>query len=188
MFNGLQQQLSSRFGLLWSGVKSKVPRILSAVSKVPLEPSVSTAGTLKQQIKVPTLQPVVRQTGRGQERLSPFNNPEGVATMSNIFAELAALAASEAFPPVLTLVNSTLADIETNPQEWVNPASATIKGTAFVANLVATLPTIENAAVPAAAQLVSAIFSTLAAKLTAAGQVTPAAVGAEIANTIVSRT
>ena len=66
---------------------------------------------------------------------------------TNIFAELAELLASEAFPPVLSLVNNTLADISANPQEWVNPASATVKGTAFVANLVATLPTIENATV-----------------------------------------
>jgi len=111
------------------------------------------------------------------------------ATPTNIFAQLAELAASEAFPPVLSLITATLSDIQTNPQEWVNPASATIKGTAFVANLVATLPTIENAAVPAAAQLVSAIFTTLSARLTAAaGTTTPSAVGAEIANTIVSRT
>lgn len=108
--------------------------------------------------------------------------------MSNIFSDLAALAASEVFPPVLNLVNSTLADIEANPQTWVNPASATIKGTAFVANLIATLPAIENAAVPAAAQLVSAVLATLSAKLTSVGQITATQVGAEIGNTIVSRT
>lgn len=108
--------------------------------------------------------------------------------MSNIFSDLAALAASEVFPPVLNLVNSTLADIEANPQTWVNPASATIKGTAFVANLIATLPAIENAAVPAAAQLVSAVLATLSAKLTAVGQLTATQVGTEIGNTIVSRT
>jgi len=108
--------------------------------------------------------------------------------MSNIFAELAALPASEVFPPVLNLVNATLADIEANPQTWVNPASATIKGTAFVANLIATLPAIENAAVPAAAQLVSAVLATLSAKLTAVSAGTPASVGAEIGNTIISRT
>lgn len=108
--------------------------------------------------------------------------------MANIFSDLASLAASEVFPPVLTLVNSTLQDIENNPQEWVNPASATVKGTAFVANLIATLPAIENTAVPAAAQLVSAVLSTLSAKLTAVSAVTPASVGAEIANTIISKT
>lgn len=132
--------------------------------------------------------------GRGLERLSPFNNPNavepqtGVTTMSsNIFADLASLTASEVFPPVLTLVNSTLADIEANPQTWVNPASATVKGTAFVANLIATLPAIENAAVPAAAQLVSAVLATLSAKLTSVSTPTPQTVGAEIANTIVTR-
>lgn len=108
--------------------------------------------------------------------------------MSNIFADLASLTASEVFPPVLSLVNATLADIEANPQTWVNPASATIKGTAFVANLIATLPTIENAAVPAAAQLVSAVLATLSSKLTAVSAVTPASVGAEIGNTIITKT
>ena len=108
---------------------------------------------------------------------------------TNIFGELAALVASQVFPPVLTLVNTTLADIEANPQEWLNPASAVPKGTAFVANLVATLPTIENAAVPATAQLMSAVLSTLSAKLTSvSGTVTPASVGAEIGNTIISKT
>jgi hypothetical protein len=194
MFNGLQQQLSSRFGLLWSGVKSKGRTILSDASKQPSASSVPTAGTPKQQIKVPTLQPVVQQTGRGQERLSPFNNPEGVATMStttatssNIFSELAQLLASQALPPVLTLMNTTLADIEANPQEWLNPAAATIKGTQFLTNLVATLPAIENAAVPGAAQLFQAVLNTLSAKLTsAAATLTPASVGAEIANTVVT--
>ena len=109
------------------------------------------------------------------------------ASPTNIFSQLAELVASQAFPPVLSLVTATLADIQTNPQEWVNPASATIKGTAFVANLMATLPAVENAAVPAAAQLVSAIFTTLSAKLVAAaGTVTPVSVGEEIANTIVT--
>ena len=108
---------------------------------------------------------------------------------TNIFADLASLAASDVFPPVLTLVNSTLQDIETNPQEWVNPASATVKGTAFVANLIATLPAIENTAVPAAAQLVSAVLSTLSAKLTSvSGTVTPVSVGVGIGNTIISKT
>jgi len=105
-------------------------------------------------------------------------------TASSIFAQLAQLAASEAFPPVLTLVNSTLADIEANPAEWVNPASATIKGTAFVANLVATLPAIENAAVPAAAQLISAALDAISAKLAAPGALTPTSVGTAIGNDI----
>lgn len=107
------------------------------------------------------------------------------STASQIFSQLAQLAASEAFPPVLTLVNSTLADIEANPQEWVNPASATIKGTAFVANLVATLPSIENAAVPAAAQLISAALTAISAKLAGPAAITPASVGTAIGQEIV---
>lgn len=106
------------------------------------------------------------------------------STASQIFSEMAQLAASAVFPPVLTLVNSTLADIEANPQEWVNPASATVKGTAFVANLVATLPAIENAAVPAAAQLISAALAAISAKLASPSAVTPTSVGTAIGNDI----
>lgn len=106
------------------------------------------------------------------------------STASQIFSQLAQLAASEAFPPVLTLVNSTLADIEANPQEWVNPASAMVKGTAFVANLVASLPAIENAAVPAAAQLISAALAAISAKLAAPTTVTPASVGTAIGDAV----
>jgi hypothetical protein len=155
------------------------------------EPLVSIAGTNAQSPKESTLQQ--QQMGVGQVRPSLFNprNDAGLQEKqmsTNIFADLASLAASDVFPPVLSLVNSTLADIEANPQEWVNPASATVKGTAFVANLIATLPAIENTAVPAAAQLVSAVLSTLSAKLTSVAAVTPASVGAEIATTIISKT
>lgn len=103
---------------------------------------------------------------------------------SQIFSELAQLAASEAFPPVLTLVNSTLADIEANPQEWVNPLTVIPKGTAFMANLVATLPAIENAAVPAAAQLISAALAAISAKLASPSALTPASVGTAIGDAI----
>jgi hypothetical protein len=166
--------------------------ILSLALKTGSEPSGCIAGTSEQSPKVSILQQ--QQTGVGLVRLSLFNPHNDVGQQekqmsTNIFADLASLAASDVFPPVLTLVNSTLQDIETNSQEWVNPASATVKGTAFVANLIATLPAIENTAVPAAAQLVSAVLSTLSAKLTSvSGTVTPASVGAEIGNTIISKT
>jgi hypothetical protein len=202
MFNGLQQQLSSRFGLFWSGLKSKVPTTSSAVLKQPSEPLASIAGIPKPPIKVPISPTQEQQTGVGRVRLNLFNNLrndaelQGAATMStttattsNIFSELAQLLASQALPPVLTLMNTTLADIEANPQEWLNPAAATIKGTQFLTNLVATLPAIENAAVPGAAQLFQAVLNTLSAKLTsAAATLTPTSVGQEVANTIVTHT
>jgi hypothetical protein len=166
--------------------------ILSLALKTGSEPLGCIAGTSVPSPKALILQQ--QQTGVGQVRLNLFNPHNNVGQQekqmsTNIFADLASLAASDVFPPVLTLVNATLQDIETNPQEWVNPASATVKGTAFVANLIAMLPAIENAAVPAAAQLVSAVLSTLSAKLTSvSGTVTPASVGAEIVNTIISKT
>jgi hypothetical protein len=200
MFNGLQQQLLSRFGLLWSGAKLKEQTISSAVSKQLSASSVPTVGTPKPPIKVPISPTQEQQTGVGRVRLNLFNNLrndaelQGAATMStttatpsNIFSELAQLLASQALPPVLTLMNTTLADIEANPQEWLNPAAATIKGTVFLTSLIGTLPTIENAAVPGAAQLFQAVLNTLSNKLTsAAATLTPASVGAEIANTVVT--
>jgi hypothetical protein len=192
MFNGLLREFSLGFGQLLSGLKFQMPMTSSSALKEVSEPSAYIAGTTEQRGVGLTLQQ--QQTGVGQVRLSLFNPHNDVGQQekqmsTNIFADLASLAASDVFPPVLTLVNSTLQDIETNPQEWVNPASATVKGTAFVANLIATLPEIENTAVPAAAQLVSAVLSTLSAKLTSvSGAVTPASVGAEIGNTIISKT
>jgi hypothetical protein len=200
MLNGLQQLVSSARGWLSSSSKSKELKISSPALKTGLGLSLSTAGMTEQSAKELTLQQ--QQTGVGQVRLNLFNNlrnsaelqsaPTGAATMStttttNIFQELAQLLASQALPPVLTLMNTTLADIEANPQEWVNPAVATIKGTQFLTNLVATLPAIENAAVPGAAQLFQAVLNTLASKLTAASAtLTPTAVGSEIGNTIVT--
>lgn len=110
-------------------------------------------------------------------------------TVSTWFDELAALAVSQALPPILTLTNATLADIETNPQEWLNPISGLIKGKAFLDNLVATLPAIENNLVPAAAQVVSSALSTISAKIAslAAGQ-TPTTLGTAIGDTIVGVT
>ena len=194
MHNGLQRVFSLALGQRLFGLRFREPTTSFSVSRGVLARSDFIAGTIEPSVKVLTLQQ--QQTEVGQVRLSLFNprsneaaTTEEVTTMSsNIFADLASLAASDVFPPVLTLVNSTLADIEANPQEWINPASATVKGTAFVANLIATLPAIENAAVPAAAQLVSAVLSTLSAKLTAVSAVTPASVGAEIGNTIISKT
>jgi hypothetical protein len=192
MHNGLRRVFSLALGQRLFGLRFREPMISFSASKEVLARSDSIAGTIEPSAKVLILQQ--QQTGVGQVRLSLFSNRSNEAATtkevtimsSNIFADLASLAASDMFPPVLTLVNSTLADIEANPQEWINPASATVKGTAFVANLIATLPAIENAAVPAAAQLVSAVLSTLSAKLTSTAAETPASVGAEIANTIVT--
>jgi hypothetical protein len=195
MLSGLQQRVYSALGLFWSGIKSRARMISLSASKGVSGPSLSTAGMISQLTKLSTLPEVLPVVPMLQ---LPFNlhNSSNVEislkkepVMSNIFDDLASLAASEVFPPVMTLVNSTLADIQANPQEWINPASATVKGTAFVANLVATLPTIENAAVPAAAQLVSALLTTLSSKLTAASAtVNPTSVGQEIGNTIISKT
>jgi hypothetical protein len=197
MLNGSQPQGSLQRGLLWFGSKCKELMTSLAASKQPSKPSESIAGTTKQQ-NAESQSPMqltateVRLPVLGQQQ--PFHNPtEGevmstTTTTPNIFGQLAQLLASEALPPVLTLVNNTLTDIETNPQEWINPASATIKGTAFVTALVATLPTIENATVPAAAQFVGALLNTLSAKLTTVSATTTAAsIGAAAANTIVNQ-
>lgn len=106
-------------------------------------------------------------------------------TASEVFSQLAALAGQDVFTNVVPLISATLADIEANPASWVNPATAIIKGNQFLANLTATLPTIETSAVTGAAQLVGAIITGLNAKLAAAAtSVTAAGVGSEIAGAV----
>jgi len=106
-------------------------------------------------------------------------------TASQVFTQLAELAGQDVFQNVLPIVTSTLADIEANPQTWVNPASAILKGNAFLVNIMATLPTMESTAVTGAAQLVGAIITAVNAKLVAAaGTITPASVGAEVGSAV----
>src|SRR5271167_612054 len=106
-------------------------------------------------------------------------------TASQVFTQLAQLAGQDVLQNALPVITSTLADIEANPQTWVNPASAILKGNAFLTSLLATLPTIEGTAVTGAAQLVGALITSLNAKLVAAsGTTTPAAVGSEIATAV----
>lgn len=102
---------------------------------------------------------------------------------STIFSQLAALAGEDVFQNVVPVINSALADIEANPATWTNPATAIIKGNAFLANLLATLPTIENTAVTGAAQLVGAVITGLNAKL-AATPVTVAGAAATITDAV----
>jgi len=106
-------------------------------------------------------------------------------TASQVFSQLAALAGQDIFQNVLPVVTSALADIEANPQAWVNPASAILKGNAFLVNVMATLPTMESQAVTGAAQLVGAIVTALNSKLVAAaGTATPTTVGTEIGSAV----
>jgi len=106
--------------------------------------------------------------------------------VSQIFGELAALAATNVLPPLFAAANSTLADIEANPQEWINPVSGGIKAQAALANIVAAVIPAENAAVPAAAQVIGGIFSAIQTKLAALGAgETAAGVGEQIGNSIV---
>lgn len=107
-------------------------------------------------------------------------------TVSSFFGELAALAAGNILPPIFAVANSTLADIEANPQEWINPVSGMIKGQAALSNIMAAVIPAENAAVPAAAQLVGGIFSAIQAKLASleAGQ-TATGIGEQIGSALV---
>ena len=54
-------------------------------------------------------------------------------TASTVFEQLATLFGNEAFQAINPIVVATLADIEANPQAWLNPLSAPIKGAAAVA-------------------------------------------------------
>lgn len=103
---------------------------------------------------------------------------------STVLSQIAALAGEDIFTNVVPVITSALADIEANPATWTNPATAIIKGNAFLANVLATLPTIESTAVTGAAQLVGAIITGVNAKLVAAAAtITPATIAGEIAGT-----
>lgn len=102
------------------------------------------------------------------------------ASVSTVFEQLATLFGNEAFQAINPVIVSTLADIEANPQAWLNPLSAPIKGAAAVAALTAALPNLEGTAVTSAATLVAAIWTNLGAKLTTPA--TPAQVASTITN------
>jgi hypothetical protein len=112
----------------------------------------------------------------------PFLEETRMATPApSIFSQLASIAENDLFTAVVPVIGSALADIQANPAQWTNPATAIMKGNAFLADLVATLPNLEAISVTQAAQLVSAVITGLQSKLTATPIPTPAQVGGEIA-------
>jgi hypothetical protein len=98
---------------------------------------------------------------------------------SDIFQQFIAVLGNEAFTSVNGVITSTLNDIQSEPQAWLNPLTAPIKGAAAVAALTAALPTLEGTSVTSAAQLVETLWTELGAKLAQATP-TPAAVAATV--------
>lgn len=78
---------------------------------------------------------------------------------SDFLSQLGDLLGNEVFQTFSPTVGSILQDIQANPAEWTNPATAVIKGTAAVAALTADLPTLQNTAVNGAAQLVGFLWT-----------------------------
>lgn len=97
---------------------------------------------------------------------------------SDILQQFGALIGNQAFMAVNAVVVSTLNDIQTEPQAWLNPLTGPIKGAAAVAALTAALPTLEGTSVTSAAQLVETLWTELGTKLAAAAPAPAAQVAA----------
>ena len=107
---------------------------------------------------------------------------------SQIFQQVAGLFASNIFTNALPVITNAIAAIESNPQTVLNPANAVIFGAQFVANINATLPTIEASALTSAVQMLQAIISTVQTDVTSAvGTTSATSVGQNIANAIAAK-
>jgi hypothetical protein len=95
-----------------------------------------------------------------------------MSSTPNLFQQFAAAIGDQAFMAVNQVVTATLTDIQTNPQSWLNPLSAPVKGAAVVAQLAAAVPNLEDNGVASAAQLVEALWTQLGQKLAAAAPTT----------------
>lgn len=94
---------------------------------------------------------------------------------SDVLTQLGALLGNEVFSTFTPTITSILSDIQANPAEWTNPASAAIKGAAAVATLTAGLPTLENSAVTGAASLVQFLWLGIGQKIASVGNAAVAA-------------
>jgi hypothetical protein len=94
---------------------------------------------------------------------------------SDVLSQLGELLGNEVFQTFTPTIDSILSDIQANPAEWTNPATAIIKGTAAVTALTANLPTLENTAVNGAASLVQFLWTALGQKIAAAANAAVAA-------------
>jgi hypothetical protein len=114
-----------------------------------------------------------------------FDMTTATTTPAEIFQEIVALLANDVFTNALPVITTALTTLTSNPQEVLNPLNAGLFVGKFIADLNATLPTIEASAVEGAAQLANTLLATVSAKVSAAAAATSAStVGAQIAGQI----
>lgn len=102
-------------------------------------------------------------------------------TPAQVFQQIFALLENNVFTNALPVISGAAATVAANPQTVLNPLQSGLFAAKFVADLTATLPTIENDGVQGAAQIVQAFLTTTITKLNANPPTTPAALGAALA-------
>ena len=114
-----------------------------------------------------------------------MSTPAPAVSASQVFQEIVALLANDVFTNALPIITQALTTVSANPQEVLNPLNSGLFVGKFIADLAATLPTIESSAITGAAQIANALLSGVSAKVsTAAAATSPAAVGAQIASAV----
>jgi hypothetical protein len=104
-------------------------------------------------------------------------------TPEQVFQQILGLIENNVFTNAMPVIAAALAAVEANPQTVLNPLQSGLFAAKFVADLSATLPSIESTGVQGAAQVVQAFLTGVITKLNAA-PVSAAQVGTTIANQV----
>lgn len=104
-------------------------------------------------------------------------------TPEQVFQQILGLIENNVFTNAMPVIAGALATVEANPQTVLNPLQSGLFAAKFVADLSATLPSIENSGVQGAAQVVQAFLTGVITKLNAA-PVSAAQVGINIATQV----
>lgn len=88
-------------------------------------------------------------------------------TPEQVFQQILGLIENNVFTNAMPVIASALATVEANPQTVLNPLQSGLFAAKFVADLSATLPSIESSGVQGAAQVVQAFLTGVITKLNA---------------------
>ena len=104
------------------------------------------------------------------------------ATLSpaQVFQEIGQLLLNNVFANALPVITAAISQVEANPAELTNPLTVGLFANKLMVDLLATLPSIENASVVSVGQFVEAFLTTIQAKVSAPG-VSAAQAGAALA-------
>lgn len=104
-------------------------------------------------------------------------------TPEEVFQQLGSLLLNNVFTNALPVVTTALAKVEANPSMVLNPLTSGIFAAQFVADITATLPTIEASATQQAATLVQSFLAVLITKAQSI-TTTAASVGTALGNAV----